>query len=170
MLPGRITGCARSFGSGCPCGINPPWRGSIVRVRLHNRRKNDVYPNNQTAVRRVAGRERDGRAPRTGPGRRGIPGDAARGKDLYQACSGCHSIEENDIGPKHRGVVGRPAGSVPDYAYSPALKASGLVWSADTLDRWLTNPQALVPGTKMYFSMADPQKRADLIAYLAQLK
>jgi cytochrome c len=100
----------------------------------------------------------------------GIPGDAARGKDLYQACSGCHSIEENDIGPKHRGVVGRPAGSVPDYAYSPALKASGLVWSADTLDRWLTNPQALVPGTKMYFSMPDPQKRADLIAYLAQLK
>jgi cytochrome c len=100
----------------------------------------------------------------------GIPGDAARGKDLYQACSGCHSIEENDIGPKHRGVVGRPAGSVPDYAYSPALKASGLVWSADTLDRWLTNPQALVPGTKMYFLIADPQKRADLIAYLAQLK
>ena len=100
----------------------------------------------------------------------GIPGDAARGKDLYQACSGCHSIEENDIGPKHRGVVGRPAGSVPDYAYSPALKASGLVWSADTLDRWLTNPQALVPGTKMNFLIADPQKRADLIAYLAQLK
>ena len=99
-----------------------------------------------------------------------IPGDAARGKDLYQACSGCHSIEENDIGPKHRGVVGRPAGSIPDYAYSPALKGSGLVWSADTLDRWLTNPQALVPGTKMYFSIADPQKRADLIAYLAQLK
>jgi cytochrome c len=100
----------------------------------------------------------------------GIPGDAARGKDLYQACSGCHSIEENDIGPKHRGVVGRPAGSVPDYAYSPALKASGLVWSADTLDRWLTNPQALVPGTKMYFLIADPQKRADVIAYLDQLK
>ena len=100
----------------------------------------------------------------------GIPGDAARGKDLYQACSGCHSIEENDIGPKHRGVVGRPAGSVPDFAYSPALKASGIVWSADTLDRWLTNPQALVPGTKMYFSMADPQKRADLIAYLTELK
>jgi cytochrome c len=100
----------------------------------------------------------------------GIPGDAARGKELYQACGGCHSIEENDIGPKHRGVVGRPAGSVADYAYSPALKASGLVWSAETLDRWLTNPQALVPGTKMYFSMPDPQKRADLIAYLAQLK
>lgn len=100
----------------------------------------------------------------------GSSGDAARGKTLYQACTSCHSIDENDIGPKHRGVVGRPAGSLPDYAYSPALKASGLVWSADTLDRWLTNPQALVPGTKMYFSLPDAQSRADLIAYLAQLR
>jgi cytochrome c len=100
----------------------------------------------------------------------GSSGDAARGKALYQACTSCHSIEENDIGPKHRGVVGRPAGSLPDYAYSPALKASGLVWSADNLDRWLTNPQALVPGTKMYFSLPDAQSRADLIAYLAQLR
>ncbi len=97
-------------------------------------------------------------------------GDAARGKALYQACTSCHSIDENDIGPKHRGVVGRPAGSLPDYAYSPALKASGLVWSTDNLDRWLTNPQALVPGTKMYFSLPDAQSRADLIAYLAQLR
>lgn len=100
----------------------------------------------------------------------GRSGDAARGKSLYQACTSCHSIDQNDIGPKHRGVVGRPAGSLPDYAYSPALKASGLVWSADNLDRWLTNPQALVPGTKMYFSLPDAQSRADLIAYLAQLR
>jgi cytochrome c len=100
----------------------------------------------------------------------GSSGDAARGKTLYQACTSCHSIDENDIGPRHRGVVGRPAGSLPDYAYSPALKASGLVWSADNLDRWLTNPQALVPGTKMYFSLPDAQSRADLIAYLAQLR
>jgi cytochrome c len=100
----------------------------------------------------------------------GSSGDAARGKTLYQACTSCHSIDENDIGPRHRGVVGRPAGALPDYAYSPALKASGLVWSADNLDRWLTNPQALVPGTKMYFSLPDAQSRADLIAYLAQLR
>jgi cytochrome c len=100
----------------------------------------------------------------------GSSGDATRGKTLYQACTSCHSIDENDIGPRHRGVVGRPAGSLPDYAYSPALKASGLVWSADTLDRWLSNPQALVPGTKMYFSLPDAQSRADLIAYLAQLR
>jgi cytochrome c len=100
----------------------------------------------------------------------GLSGDAVRGKALYQACSSCHSLDDNDIGPKHRGVVGRRAGSVSDYAYSPALKASGLTWDPGNLDRWLTNPQALVPGTKMYFLLADPQSRADVIAYLTQQK
>ena len=83
---------------------------------------------------------------------------------------GCHSLDDNDVGPKHRAVVGRRAGTVPDYAYSSALKASGLTWSPANLDRWLTNPQALVPGAKMYFSIPNPQSRADLIAYLAQQK
>ena len=100
----------------------------------------------------------------------GFSGDAARGKALYQACSGCHSLDDNDIGPKHRGVVGRQAGTVADYAYSPALKASGITWDPANLDRWLTNPQALVPGTKMYFLLANPQRRADIIAYLVQQK
>jgi cytochrome c len=100
----------------------------------------------------------------------GFSGDATRGKALYQACSGCHSLDDNDIGPKHRGVVGRQAGTVADYAYSPALKASGLTWDPANLDRWLTNPQALVPGTKMYFLLANPQSRADIIAYLVQQK
>jgi cytochrome c len=99
-----------------------------------------------------------------------LRGDAARGKSLYQTCTSCHSIDENDIGPKHRGVVGRKAGTVPDYAYSPALKGSGLVWDEANLERWLTNPSALVPGTKMYFLLKDPQERADVIAYLAELK
>lgn len=97
-------------------------------------------------------------------------GDAVHGKVLYQACQACHSIEENDLGPKHRGVVGRPAGSIADYNYSAALKGSGLTWDAATLDRWLTNPSALVPGTKMFFKLDDAQSRADIIAYLAELK
>jgi len=97
-------------------------------------------------------------------------GDAARGQGLYQACSGCHSIDENDVGPRHRGVLGRRAGSLPDYAYSKALRDSQIVWDAPTLDRWLTGPQALVPGTKMFFSLPDAQMRADIIAYLAQQK
>lgn len=96
------------------------------------------------------------------------PGNPARGQTLYQACTGCHSLDDNDVGPKHRGVVGRRAGTVADYNYSSALKAADLVWDRANLDRWLTNPQGLVPGTKMYFAIADAQTRADIIAYLAQ--
>ena len=99
-----------------------------------------------------------------------LTGDPSRGKTLYQACQACHSIDENDLGPKHRGVVGRPAGSIADYAYSPALKGSGLTWDEATLDRWLTNPSALVPGTKMFFQVADAQNRADIIAFLKEQK
>jgi len=97
-------------------------------------------------------------------------GDPVRGQALYQACTACHSVDENDLGPKHRGVFGRRAGSVADYAYSAALKASDLIWDKSTLDRWLANPSQLVPGTKMYFKLDDAQSRADVIAYLEQLK
>ena len=102
------------------------------------------------------------------PGAAPPNGDPIRGKALYQTCSGCHSLDENDVGPRHRGVVGRPAASLPDYNYSPALKASHLVWTRANLDRWLTNPQALVPGARMFFSVRDPQTRADIIAYLGE--
>jgi cytochrome c len=97
-------------------------------------------------------------------------GDAAHGKALYQGCQACHSIEDNDLGPKHRGVVGRRAGSVEGYSYSTALKNSNLTWDEATLNSWLTNPSALVPGTKMFFKIDDPQARADIIAYLKELK
>jgi cytochrome c len=95
-----------------------------------------------------------------------VTGDPDRGKTLYQACQACHSIDENDLGPRHRGVVGRRAGSVEDYVYSKALKNSGLTWDESTLDRWLTNPSALVLGTKMFFQISDAQARADIIAFL----
>jgi len=97
-------------------------------------------------------------------------GDAVHGKLLYQGCAACHSIDDNDLGPRHRGVVGRKAGVVPDYNYSQALKSSGLTWTEANLDRWLTNPSVLVPGTKMFFKIDDPQSRADIIAYLKELK
>ena len=97
-------------------------------------------------------------------------GDPAHGKTLYQSCEACHSIEDNDVGPKHRGVVGRKAGSVAGYVYSPALKASGITWDENTLDTWLVNPSALVPGTKMFYKIDDPQARADIIAYLKEQK
>lgn len=95
-------------------------------------------------------------------------GDPVRGKTVYQICMGCHSLDEDDVGPHHRGVVGRVAGTVPGYAYSPALRDSRIVWGPDTLDRWLTNPQALVPGAKMFFAMPSAQDRADVIAYLTE--
>jgi len=99
-----------------------------------------------------------------------LKGDVEHGKTLYGGCMGCHSLDDNDVGPAHRGVVGRKAASVPDYAYSAQLKASGIVWDPASLDRWLTNPQKMVPGAKMYYSVPDAQSRADIIAYLATQK
>ena len=95
-------------------------------------------------------------------------GDPVRGRTVYQVCMACHSLDEDDVGPHHRGVVGRVAGTVPGYAYSPALKNSHIVWGPDTLDRWLTNPQGLVPGAKMFFTMPSARDRADVIAYLTE--
>jgi cytochrome c len=93
-------------------------------------------------------------------------GDAARGAKVYQDCMICHSLDKNEIGPRHRDVFGRKAGSVADYDYSTALKASNIVWDETTLDKWLSDPPAFVPGTKMIFSVDDAQDRADVIAFL----
>ncbi len=94
-----------------------------------------------------------------------------RGMALYQArCTACHSPDHNRAGPAHRGVFGRHAGNVPGYDYSPALKASGLVWTRGNLDRWLAGPEQLVPGQKMGYSVPDAQDRSDLIAYLETLR
>lgn len=93
-------------------------------------------------------------------------GDAAHGEVLYQGCQDCHSLDSNDVGPMHRGVFGRRAGAVPDYSYSPALKSSGLVWDEKTLDQWLTDPQKLVPGAKMFYHLEGARDRADVIEYL----
>lgn len=98
-----------------------------------------------------------------------LTGDPVRGAQVYERCEGCHSLDANRVGPLHRGVYGRRAGAVPDFAYSPALASSGLVWDEATLDAWLANPGKLVKGTKMGFRLSDPQARADVIAYLKQV-
>ena len=95
-------------------------------------------------------------------------GDPARGETLYQGCQDCHSIEKNDVGPMHKGVVGRAAGTVPGYNYSTALKDAKITWTEENLDKWLTNPQAFIPGTKMFYEVSNPQDRADLIAFLKE--
>jgi len=94
-------------------------------------------------------------------------GDTIRGQALYQSmCMSCHSIDYNGVGPAHKGLFGRKAGSHADYLYSPAVKASSIVWNEKTLDKWLTNPEKLIPGQKMGFMVPDAKDRADLIAYL----
>lgn len=98
----------------------------------------------------------------------GATGNVARGQTLYKGCADCHSIAENGVGPMHRGVVGRKAGTVPGYDYSPDLKTSGIVWTEENLDKWLTGPQAMVPETKMFFDVPDAQDRADIIAFLKE--
>jgi cytochrome c len=96
-------------------------------------------------------------------------GDAARGEARFQDCAACHKLEAgaNNVGPSLNGIFTRKAGELSDFRYSPALKRSGIVWTPETLDAFLTNPQALVPGNRMpYAGMADAGNRADLIAYL----
>lgn len=97
-------------------------------------------------------------------------GDAQRGRQAYEArCGGCHSVAADRIGPRHAGIVGRRAGSVPGFPYSEALRKSGITWDAALLDRWLTDPEALVPGQRMGYRLGDAQARADIVAYLATL-
>ncbi len=97
---------------------------------------------------------------------------AVHGRRLFLYCASCHSIGEGQpdkVGPNLHGVIGAKAGSRGSYAYSSALKDSGIVWSDDTLNAWLTQPTALVPGTKMAFAgLPKDQDRQDLIAYLEQ--
>lgn len=95
-------------------------------------------------------------------------GDADRGETLYQGCQDCHSLDKNDVGPKHRSVFGRKAGSIADYSYSESLKQSGIVWDEANLDKWLTDPQAFIPGVKMFYHLSEAQDRADVIAYLKE--
>ena len=95
-------------------------------------------------------------------------GDPERGAQVYEGCQDCHSLDKNDVGPRHRGVFGRKAGSLPDFAYSPALNGAGFLWDEASLDKWLTDPQAFLPGARMFYHLASPGDRADVIAFLRE--
>ena len=98
-------------------------------------------------------------------------GDAARGAARFQDCAACHKLEAsaNNVGPSLHGIFVRKAGEIADFRYSPAIKRSGIVWTLETLDKFITDPQALVPGNRMpYAGMANASDRADLIAYLTK--
>jgi cytochrome c len=98
--------------------------------------------------------------------------DAAAGEKAFAVCKACHQIgpnAKNAVGPELNGVVGRKAGSVESYNYSPANKNSGLTWDEATLHEYLMDPRKKVPGTKMVFAgIKDDKKLNDLIAYLKQ--
>ena len=98
-------------------------------------------------------------------------GDAAAGEDLFlDRCAMCHVAEGGGQGPSLTGVYGRKAAAAPGFAYSAALKASGVTWTGPQLDRFLTNPAVAIPGTAMPITVPDPKQRADLIAYFAGQK
>ncbi len=103
----------------------------------------------------------------------GSASDTAGPPVAFAQCISCHSVKVglNGVGPSLHGVVGRKAASLPGYAYSDALKAVGLTWNEATLDKWLTAPMKMAPGTKMVFpGMTDPARRKAVIDYLVTLK
>ncbi len=96
-------------------------------------------------------------------------GDAVRGKAVFEKrCMGCHAMDADREGPRLGGVFGRKAGSVAGFAYSAALKRSGLTWNDATLEQWLSDPDLVVPGNNMDFHVPKAEERLDVIAYLKQ--
>jgi cytochrome c len=96
-------------------------------------------------------------------------GNPVHGESLFQDCAACHSLEPgvHGIGPSLHGVFNRTAGELADYRYSPALRRSGIIWTADTLAAFIADSQQFVPANRMpYAGMPDAADRADLIAYL----
>jgi cytochrome c2 len=98
-------------------------------------------------------------------------GDPARGEARFQECAACHRLEAgaNEVGPSLHGIFTRNAGELADFRYSPAMKRSGVVWTAQTIDQYIADPQAMIPANRMpYAGMASASDRADLIAYLVK--
>jgi cytochrome c len=119
-----------------------------------------VSPGDLVALRSMSGNGGDEAG--TGSG----AGDAARGKAVFQKrCTGCHAMDGDREGPRLAGIFGRKAGTVPSFEYSTGLKNSGITWNDATLEKWLTDPDLMVPDTNMDFHVPKAQERADLIAY-----
>lgn len=98
-----------------------------------------------------------------------VRGNPAAGQVIYERCLGCHALAYDRTGPRHCGLFGRRAGSVPGFPYSAAMQRSHIVWDEKTLDLFLADPPKAIPGTSMgYAGIRDKTERADLIAYLNQ--
>jgi cytochrome c len=97
-----------------------------------------------------------------------LTGDAANGEKVFGQCRACHVADPgvNRVGPTLHGLIGRTAGKIEGFKYSPANKNSGLVWTEEQVFTYLVAPQKTIPGTYMAFALKKPQDRADVIAYL----
>jgi cytochrome c len=107
------------------------------------------------------------------PGAARAAGDAKAGAEVFKKCAICHSPEAgvNKIGPSLHGIIGRHSGEVANFTYSPAMKSLDKTWDEATLDSYLSNPRAMVSGTKMIFpGLKTETERQDLIAYLQTLR
>ena len=99
------------------------------------------------------------------------PGDPIRGNAIFEKrCTGCHALEVDREGPRLAGVYGRRAGSVSGFTYSAGLKKSGVTWDEATLEKWLSDPDRMIPDNNMSFSVPKAAERQDVIAYLEQKK
>jgi cytochrome c len=98
-------------------------------------------------------------------------GDPANGEKVFRRCMACHVVdaETNRLGPYLLGVYGRQAGAVEGYNYTQGLADADFVWDEATLDPWLADPKAYIPGTRMVLKLSKPEDRADVIAYLKAL-
>jgi len=95
---------------------------------------------------------------------------AKRGRELYEKrCGGCHALDNAKVGPPLRSIFGRRAAADPSFPYSDGLKKAGLVWDEATLERWLTDPEALVSDNDMGFRLSRAEERSAIVAYLKQL-
>ncbi len=98
-----------------------------------------------------------------------LTGDAEAGRRVFTKCMACHVVQEgqNRVGPSLYGIIGRAAGTIPNYAYSEANANSGIVWTEPVMFTYLKDPRGFLPGTKMAFpGLPSAQERADVIAYL----
>jgi len=99
-------------------------------------------------------------------------GDPKRGEKVFESCRACHSAdgESNEVGPGLRGIFGRRAGERDDFRYSPALKRSGIIWTPQTMNSFIADPQKMVPANRMPFAgVPDASDRTDLIMYMLQV-
>jgi cytochrome c len=99
----------------------------------------------------------------------GAKGDTIVGRSAFEKrCTGCHALDHEKTGPRLAGVVGRKAGTVSGFPYSDAVKKSEVVWTETVLDKWLTDPETVVPDTDMAFRLDNPVERAAIIAFLKE--